>query len=174
MADPLLSVERAGEILLEHAAQVSDTETVALADADGRVLCEDVASRITQPPFAASAMDGYAVRAADIAAVPATLKLIGEAPAGRAFTGAIKAGETVRIFTGAPLPEGSDTILIQENTERDGDLVTALESAPSGKFVRPAGLDFKAGEVLLAVALCLLQAAFYGWLGYRTFTRRDL
>ncbi|QGZ33327.1 gephyrin-like molybdotransferase Glp [Stappia indica] len=145
----LISVDEALSRLLGGIEPVGG-ETVPLASANGRVLAADLAATRTQPPFAASAMDGYAVRAADIAAVPATLKLIGEAPAGRAFTGAIKAGETVRIFTGAPLPEGSDTILIQENTERDGDLVTALESAPPGKFVRPAGLDFKAGETLLA------------------------
>lgn len=145
----LISVDEALSRLLSGIEPLGG-ETVPLASANGRVLAADLAATRTQPPFAASAMDGYAVRAADIAAVPATLKLIGEAPAGRAFTGAIKAGETVRIFTGAPLPEGSDTILIQENTERDGDLVTALESAPPGKFVRPAGLDFKAGETLLA------------------------
>lgn len=145
----LISVDEALSRLLGGVEPVG-AETVPLASANGRVLAADLAATRTQPPFAASAMDGYAVRAADIAAVPATLKLIGEAPAGRAFTGAIKAGETVRIFTGAPLPEGSDTILIQENTTRDGDLVTALESAPPGKFVRPAGLDFKAGETLLA------------------------
>ena len=145
----LISVDEALSRLLSGIEPLGG-ETVPLASANGRVLAADLAATRTQPPFAASAMDGYAVRAADIAAVPATLKLIGEAPAGRAFTGAIKAGETVRIFTGAPLPEGSDTILIQENTTRDGDLVTALESAPPGKFVRPAGLDFKAGETLLA------------------------
>lgn len=144
----LISVDEALSRLLGGVEPVG-SETVPLARANGRILAADLAATRTQPPFAASAMDGYAVRAADITKVPATLKLIGEAPAGRAFTDAIGAGETVRIFTGAPLPEGSDTILIQENATRDGERVTALESAPSGKFVRPAGLDFKAGEVLL-------------------------
>lgn len=145
----LISVDEALSRLLADVKPLG-AETVPLASANGRVLAADLAATRTQPPFPASAMDGYAVRAADIAAVPATLKLIGEAPAGRAFAGTIRAGETVRIFTGAPLPEGSDTVLIQENTTRDGDTVTALESAPLGRFVRPAGLDFTKGEVLLA------------------------
>jgi molybdopterin molybdotransferase len=125
------------------------TEWVALADANGRILSEDLASTRTQPPFAASAMDGYAVRHADLAEIPARLQVIGEAPAGHGYAGNIGAGETVRIFTGAPVPEGADTILIQEDTTRDGDTVTALECPALGVYVRPAGLDFKEGEVLL-------------------------
>lgn len=126
------------------------TEWVALADANGRVLSENMASTRTQPPFAASAMDGYAVRHADLAEIPARLKVIGEAPAGHGFSGCIGSGETVRIFTGAPVPEGADTILIQEDTARDGDTVTALECPTFGAYVRPAGLDFMEGEVLLS------------------------
>ncbi|MBD1545728.1 gephyrin-like molybdotransferase Glp [Roseibium aggregatum] len=125
------------------------TEWVALADANGRILSEDLASTRTQPPFAASAMDGYAVRHSDLSAMPARLKVIGEAPAGHGFSGSIGPGETVRIFTGAPVPDGADTILIQEDTTRDGDIVMALERPAFGAFVRPAGLDFKEGEVLL-------------------------
>ncbi len=84
-------------------------------DAAGRVLAEPVVALRTQPPFNASAMDGYAVRAADVASVPAQLSVIGMAPAGRGFDGAVGNGQAVRIFTGAPLPEGADTIVIQEN-----------------------------------------------------------
>jgi molybdopterin molybdotransferase len=144
----LISVEEALARLVGGVEPLA-VETVALSEANGRVLAADLAARRTQPPFAASAMDGYAVRAADIAATPATLRLIGEAPAGHAFAGRVGPGETVRIFTGAPLPEGSDTILIQENATRDGDMVTALESEPEGRYVRAAGLDFAEGDVLL-------------------------
>ncbi|MBS8259484.1 molybdopterin molybdenumtransferase MoeA [Roseibium polysiphoniae] len=127
-----------------------ETETVQLADANGRVLAQDLASTRTQPPFAASAMDGYAVRAEDVANVPATLTVIGEAPAGHGFEGVVGPGQAVRIFTGAPVPNGADAILIQEDAIRDGDKVTATESPARGLFVRPAGLDFSKGEVLIA------------------------
>ena len=126
-------------------------ETVGLAEALGRVLAEDVAARVTQPPTDVSAMDGYAVRAADVAQitdrVPARLAVVGRAPAGGAYEGVLGPGQAVRIFTGAPLPEGADAIVIQENTETEGDTVIVKEGAPEGRYVRPAGLDFRAGEV---------------------------
>ena len=126
-------------------------ETVGLAEALGRVLAEDVAARVTQPPTDVSAMDGYAVRAADVAQVtegaPARLEVVGRAPAGGAYEGVVGAGQAVRIFTGAPLPEGADAIVIQENTETEGDTVIVKEGAPEGHYVRPAGLDFRAGQV---------------------------
>jgi molybdopterin molybdotransferase len=92
-------------------------------------------------------MDGYAARAVDVAKVPARLRVVGSVPAGSAFDGVVGAGETVRIFTGAPVPAGADCIVIQEDTERDGDSVVVRESAPRGHYVRPEGLDFRAGEV---------------------------
>lgn len=144
----LISVEEALSRLLDGVVP-TEVEWVPLAEADGRILAEDLAATRTQPPFAASAMDGYAVRAADIATVPAQLKVIGEAPAGHEFSGSVGQGETVRIFTGAPLPEGTDTILIQEDATRDGDTVIANETSALGKFVRRAGLDFTKGDVLL-------------------------
>jgi molybdopterin molybdotransferase len=98
-----------------------------------------------QPPADLSAMDGYAVRAADVATVPAKLRVVGEAPAGGAYGATLNAGEAVRIFTGAPLPDGADAIVIQEDTERYGDIVIARESARVGQHVRSAGLDFKEG-----------------------------
>jgi len=125
------------------------SEQVALVDALGRVLAEDVASRLSHPPAAVSSMDGYAVRAADVATVPAKLSLIGESAAGAGFKGKLGARECVRIFTGAPLPEGADAVVIQEDAEASGNTVTMNESVTPGKWVRPAGLDFKAGEVLL-------------------------
>src|SRR2546429_2221110 len=124
-------------------------EQVSVADAVGRVLAEDVAARRTQPPFAVSAMDGYAVRAADVAQVPTRLRIVAEIPAGAGYGGTIGAGEAARIFTGAPLPAGADAIVIQEDTDRDGDRVTVKEGAPKGRYVRRAGLDFAEGDVLL-------------------------
>jgi molybdopterin molybdotransferase len=126
----------------------TDAEPVPLAEAAGRVLAANVASKRTQPPFPASAMDGYAVRAAE-AAAGARLTVIGTSRAGERFQGRLGAAEAVRIFTGAPVPEGADAILIQENAERDGDTIRVLESVEAGRFVRRAGLDFSAGDVLL-------------------------
>lgn len=123
-------------------------ELVALEDAYHRVLARDIASLRTQPPEAMSAMDGYAVRAAD-AVLGARLKVIGEIAAGRPFDRALKADEAARIFTGGVLPAGADGIVIQEDTRRDGDQVTINEAASAGKHIRPAGVDFNAGDVLL-------------------------
>ncbi len=142
----MISVEEAQQRLIAMIAPLG-AEQVALSDALGRVLAEDVAARRTQPPWDVSAMDGYAVRAADVAQVPTRLKVIGSAPAGQAFGGAVKPGEAVRIFTGAPVPAGADAIVIQEDTERQGEIVEVREGAPKGRYVRPAGLDFREGEI---------------------------
>jgi len=124
-------------------------EQISLAEGLGRVLAEDVAARRTQPPFAVSAMDGYAVRAEDVERVPVELRIVAEVPAGAGFGGHIALGEAARIFTGAPLPAGTDTIIIQEDTQRDGDRVRVLKGAPRGRYVRREGLDFAEGDVLL-------------------------
>ena len=125
-------------------------EQISLADGLGRVLSREVASRRNQPPMAMSAMDGYAVRAADVAALPATLNVVGYAPAGHAFDGSVGPGEAVRIFTGAPVPDGADTIVIQENTEQSDEIVRVVDgTAPVGRYIRPAGLDFATGDILL-------------------------
>jgi molybdopterin molybdotransferase len=121
-------------------------ETVSVADAAGRVLAEPPRARLTQPPADLSAMDGYAVRAGDVPAVPATLRLVGQAPAGGSYDHALKPGETVRIFTGAPLPMGADAIVIQEDTKADGATISILEAPRIGRHVRKAGLDFTAGD----------------------------
>jgi molybdopterin molybdotransferase len=145
----MLSVEQAEQRIVQ-AMRLMPSEQVALPAALGRVLAEDVVARRTQPPTAVSAMDGYAVRADDVAKIPVELKVVGYAPAGAAYAGTLRAGEAVRIFTGAPLPEGADAIVIQENTTADGDRVRIVDGqAPRGRFVRPAGLDFKSGEALL-------------------------
>ena len=142
----MISVEEARQRLLAPLKPLG-IELVALSDAAGRVLAEPVAARRTQPPWPVSAMDGYAVRAADVARVPARLKVVGSVPAGQAFPGTVGRGEAVRIFTGAPVPDGADAIVIQEDTARSGDEVEVREAAPSGHYVRPAGLDFREGEV---------------------------
>ncbi len=124
-------------------------ELVPLGYGCGRVLAEDLASRHTQPPAAVSAMDGYAVRAADVAEVPTVLRIVAEIAAGTIWAGPLGPGEAARIFTGAPVPGGADAIVIQEDCERAGDRVTVRESATAGTYIRPAGLDFAEGDVLL-------------------------
>src|SRR5438128_6227853 len=144
----MISVEEALGRLLAP-LEALPPEQVSTADGVGRVLAEDVAARRTQPPFAVSAMDGYAVRAADLGRIPVSLHIVAEIPAGAGFGGTLGAGEAARIFTGAPLPDGADTIIIQEDTERRGDQVEIREGAAKGRYVRRAGLDFSEGEVLL-------------------------
>ena len=146
---PLLPVEDALARILATAEHPLEAESVALADALGRRLATDLAAMRTQPPRAVSAMDGYALRAADIASVPSRLKVVGVSAAGHGFGGVVGPGEAARIFTGAPVPDGADTILIQEDAEAGDGFVTALASEPQGRYVRRAGLDFAAGDVLL-------------------------
>ncbi|PBB94464.1 molybdopterin molybdenumtransferase MoeA [Mesorhizobium sp. WSM3864] len=145
----LLPVAEALQRLLDGATALPG-ESVPLADAAGRVLADPVVALRTQPPFNASAMDGYAVRAADVASAPARLSVIGMAPAGRGFTGSVGKGEAVRIFTGAPLPEGADTVVIQENVrDLGGGSIEVTEPTAEGRNVRRRGLDFCEGDLLL-------------------------
>jgi molybdopterin molybdotransferase len=146
-----------------------EAEIVPLAEAAGRTLAEPLSARRTQPPFAASAMDGYAVRAADITAAPATLRVIGASVAGKGFAGKVGPGEAVRIFTGAPVPEGADAVLIQENAEApDPSTVVARASVIAGRNIRPAGFDFRAGERLLVAGrtLAAREIALAAAMGY--------
>ncbi|MEQ8951032.1 gephyrin-like molybdotransferase Glp [Parvibaculum sp.] len=145
MAQPLLPVEDARARILAS-LHTTPAETVPLSTAFGRVLAEEAIARRTQPPADLSAMDGYAVKAADVTSVPASLKVVGEAPAGGSYADELKSGEAIRIFTGAPLPRGADTIIIQEVTTRDGDTVTVAEAARKGQHVRTCGLDFRTGD----------------------------
>jgi molybdopterin molybdotransferase len=145
----LMPVAEALARVLAYAEPLAQ-EPAPLADAHGRVLASDLAALRTQPPADVSAMDGYAVRAADVASVPARLRLVGEVAAGHPFEGTVAAGEAARIFTGGVVPPGADTIVIQENTAREGDIVIVTTAAGSGKHVRLAGLDFARGAVLLA------------------------
>src|SRR5215212_1707858 len=118
-------------------------EAAPLVEAHRRVLAADLETLRTQPPADVSAMDGYAVRAADVARAPARLKLIGEVAAGHPFQGQVGAGEAARIFTGGVVPPGADTIVIQENTQRDGGRVVVNKPERAGRHIRRAGLDFK-------------------------------
>jgi molybdopterin molybdotransferase len=134
-------------VLIE--AEPLPVETVMLERAPGRVLAEDLAALRTQPPAAVSAMDGYAVRAIDVATAPATLKVIGEIPAGHPFSKKIAEGQAARIFTGGIMPDGSDTVVIQELTSREADRVTVQKPTAKGRNVRSQGIDFVQGDVLL-------------------------
>lgn len=150
----MLSVKAARAQILAALAPLG-AETVGLDAALGRVLAEDLKARVTQPPSDLSAMDGYAVRETDTAKIPVTLTVIGEAPAGGAYAGTVGPGQAVRIFTGGPVPAGADAVVIQEDTDRAGDQVTVKASASPRENVRDAGLDFRAGAVVLAKGRCL-------------------
>ncbi|KQP61222.1 gephyrin-like molybdotransferase Glp [Methylobacterium sp. Leaf108] len=145
----LIPVAEALARILGNVRDPVEAETLPIAACAGRTLAQAVTATRTQPPFPASAMDGYAVRSVDVAAVPASLRRVGVSTAGHGYTGAIAAGETVRIFTGAPVPEGADAILIQENANAAEDRITARETVAAGRFIRPSGLDFKDGDRLL-------------------------
>jgi molybdopterin molybdotransferase len=144
----LLSVADALALVLADAVPLP-AEAAALVDACGRVLAGDLVALRTQPPADVSAMDGYAVRAADVAAAPVHLTVVGEVAAGRPFDREIGPGEAARIFTGGVMPRGADTVVIQEITTREGDAVAIKRPEAKGRYVRPQGFDFKAGAVLL-------------------------
>jgi molybdopterin molybdotransferase len=144
----LMAVAEALQRVLADARPLP-AETVALDEALGRVLTDDVVALRTQPPAALSAMDGYAVRGSDVARAPITLKVIGEVAAGHPFAGKVGPGEAARIFTGGVMPAGSDTVVIQEFTARDADSVTIQKETAAGRNVRAAGIDFAQDENLL-------------------------
>ena len=141
VSDALAAVLAGAEPLAE--------EMISLDAAFHRVLARDVAARRMQPPQAMSAMDGYAVRAADAAQIDSRLTVIGEVAAGRPFAGSVGAGEAVRIFTGGVVPNGADAVVIQEDTVTEGKRITVREAAIAGRHIRPAGVDFSEGDVLL-------------------------
>jgi molybdopterin molybdotransferase len=141
----LLPVPEALETILNRSHPI-ETEIISIHDALGRFLADDVRSQLTQPPCAASAMDGYAVRFGDIGG---PLTLIGESQAGKSFDGSLSNGEAVRIFTGAPVPVGADTVIMQENTSFEGNQVTINECRAKGINIRKIGEDFKKDDILL-------------------------
>lgn len=165
-----IPVEQALGLLQENALTLP-SQQVPLSEAIGRRLAGPVISRLTQPPAAVSAMDGFAVRLADVRAPGATLRVIGAAPAGTPFTGPLNPSEAVRIFTGGHLPPGADHIVIQEDAEISGDQVRCLRGYVAAEFVRAAGIDFSegerllnTGEILTPAALALAAAANHGHL----------
>ncbi len=143
----MISVEEA-QALVRQGVTPLGTETVALANARGRVLADTPQARIAHPAQTVSAMDGYAVRAADVSEVPTSLTVIGESAAGHPFDGEISAGQSVRIFTGAQVPPGADTVVVQEDVDRDG-VTVAIREIEAGRHIRPKGQDFSEGDVLL-------------------------
>lgn len=147
----LLPVSEAQSRLLDKTQPIGEVEEIPLHEANGRVLAVDLAALLSQPPFDASAMDGYALRAADATEIGTVLSVIGISAAGHAFDGTVGVGETVRIFTGAPIPQGADTVLIQEDAEVLGDASIRTAFVPiKGRHIRPRGQDFTLGEPVLA------------------------
>lgn len=135
--------------IVAAAAVPRDRERVPIGEAHGRVLAADLHARGSAPPCDASAMDGYAVRSEDLAALPARLRVVGEAFAGGGWTGVLGQGECVRIFTGAPVPAGADRVVVQEMVRREGE-VAAIDAVPGpSRHIRGAGSDFAAGDRLL-------------------------
>ena len=143
----MISVGEALDHLFSLVAPLG-VEDVPLADAAGRVLARDVAAGRDQPPFPASAMDGYAI--VNAPAVGAVLTVIGEAAAGHGFSGRVGPGEAVRIFTGAPVPGGATRVILQEDVSREGDTITLGDGIGAGDNIRPAGCDFRAGQAMAA------------------------
>lgn len=144
----MLSVGEALEHVLADATTLGP-EQVALAEAHGRTLAHDLAAALTNPPFDSSSMDGYAVRAGDLAQAPAKLKLAGESAAGWPYAGSVRPGECVRIFTGAPMPDGADTVVIQEDVTAQGGGIGFGTATEKGANVRPRGQDFHEGDIVL-------------------------
>ena len=166
----MISVANARKNILSD-QEIMPSELISLNEALGRVLAEDISARRPQPPLSVSAMDGYAVIAKDVKNAPVTLEVIDTIAAGKTPSKKIKTGEAIRIFTGAPMPLGSDAVVIQENTEKSGSKIIVKENVTSGKYIRPEGLDFKqgntlltAGKVLSARDVGLIAAMNVSWL----------
>jgi molybdopterin molybdotransferase len=156
----MISTDRATAIILELSQAVAEIETVLLHSALHRVLAESVVSKLDFPHWDNSAMDGYAVRWVDLQAGIDYLQVVSEIPAGVAPTKSIEPGQAARIFTGAMLPTGADTIVIQENTQRTGDQIQIMKPVTAqGEFVRRQGDFAKTGEVLLTKGTRLLPAS---------------
>lgn len=144
----MISVSDAITLLTQHRAK-RDVISVPIAETMGAILAEDIKAKVTLPPLAASAMDGYAVKLTDVSKAGASLRIIGEAPAGHPFKGTVNTGEAVRIFTGGAVPAGADHIVIQENAERSGNILTTFFDNDAPRHIRRAGIDFKTGDTLL-------------------------
>ncbi len=144
----LLPIDQA-LIKVTESLKILSSDKVSVAKALNRVLTEDIFAKLTQPPFSSSAMDGYAVRSEDLHSIPVTLDVTGESAAGHSYSKPVQKCQAVRIFTGAPVPEGADTVIMQENTSREGDKVTITVGNDTGSNIRPKGIDFNQGDILL-------------------------
>src|SRR3954449_7550228 len=149
---PMMSVDEAVGIIAARVTPVREAETVALAHADGRILAPDISAPLPLPPFTNSAVDGYAVRSRDLPPRgEVAFAVTGRIEAGEPAVAAIQPGHAVRIFTGAPMPDGADTVVMQEDVRIDGDgRVVLPEGLRPGANVRPAGEDIPAGSAALA------------------------
>jgi molybdopterin molybdotransferase len=145
----LISVDKALAFLAQHALTLP-VQTVPLAAALGATLAAPVTAKVSRPPAAVSAMDGYAVRLSDVGAPSARLRVIGDAPAGRPFGGTVGKGEALRIFTGSVIPDGADHVVIQEDADRNGDTLVCHKAYDTAQFVRAVGIDFSEGDELLS------------------------
>jgi molybdopterin molybdotransferase len=150
----MISVDKAINLIADNVT-LTNAEDVPIKQCLGRVLAEDVASKLSYPPVAVSSMDGYALNASDTANPPVSLKLIGVSQAGGSFESFVGSGETVRIFTGAPLPPGADAVQMQENAEIQGNHIKIIQSVATNNFVRAAGMDFAAGDILIKAGTVL-------------------
>ena len=150
----LTSVENALELILKDASVIG-LEHVHLSAANGRCLAENIKALRTHPPFDTSSMDGFAAKSSDLNSIPTNLTVIGEVAAGHYFEGKVSNGEAVRIFTGAPIPNGTDCVIIQENTKLESNQIIVTERVKKGTFVRVAGLDFAKGDTLLNKGMVL-------------------
>ncbi len=172
---PLLPLDQMERLIAERVTPLTETQTVSLADAAGRVLAADVVAPVDLPAFDNSAVDGYAVRHADLNATGDTrLTVIDRVMAGHAAARPVGAGEAVRIFTGAPMPQGADTVFMQEDVNRDGDKLTTPAGLKSGANRRLAGEDIRAGAVALPVGrvLSVQDVALAAGLGVTALTVR--
>jgi len=168
----MISVDAALEAVLALVSPLT-TENVPLRSANGRVMARAVTAQRTQPPFAASSMDGYALRRAEVEP-DAMFKVVGEAAAGHRFDGTVRAGQAARIFTGAPVPDGADFVVMQEDVTRRGNLITLGHKIGDKSNIRPAGGDFNAGDSMSGPRLLRphVRTASAAPLRHR-FARRD-
>src|SRR5262245_19690859 len=143
----MITVDQAIDIILSKVGPLG-TEEVEVDEAPGRVLALDVLADLDLPPFDRARMDGFAVRSADVASVPARLRVIGEVAAGASFDGEVKPGQAVKIFTGAPIPRGADAVQMIEVTNQSGDDVVINKPVAPGQFITPRASEVEAGKVV--------------------------
>lgn len=150
----MISVDEAINLIADNVT-LTNAEDVPIKHCLGRVLAEDVASKLSYPPVNVSSMDGYALKASDTVNAPVSLKQIGVSQAGGSYDILVGSGETVRIFTGAPMPRGTDAVQMQENAEIQGEHIKIIQSVDTNNFVRAAGMDFAAGDILIEAGIIL-------------------